>query len=83
MRNKSWLHRIESVRVNASLQAQRPTSAARARRSHAELNDWTALDAGDLAELGRECAVLTQPLPAVQCDGQVLRHGPPPWGTHR
>ena len=44
--NESWTARVRGLRANAS------------RMSHAELNEAPELDAGNPAELGRECAAL-------------------------
>ena len=62
-----WTHRIRGLRANAS------------RKSHAELNDATQLDAGDPAELGADYATLKRgPLPKLGvvggCCGTDHRH---------
>lgn len=61
-----WLRRIGGVRANAS------------RRSHAELDEATELDAGDPEELGAEYAALEPRLPDLRvvggCCGTDQRH---------
>lgn len=61
-----WTERVRSLRANAS------------RKSHAELNDSSELDAGNPAELARECAALKQGLPRLSvlggCCGTDARH---------
>lgn len=61
-----WLHRLGGIRANAS------------RRSHAELDEATELDAGDPLEFGQLCADLQARLPAVKviggCCGTDHRH---------
>jgi S-methylmethionine-dependent homocysteine/selenocysteine methylase len=61
-----WTRRIRGVRANAS------------RRSHAELDGATDLDAGDPAELGRDYRELLRALPGINvvggCCGTDHRH---------
>ncbi len=61
-----WVHRIGSVRANAS------------RRSHAELDEATELDDGDVTELARDYHHLLHLLPGLHvvggCCGTDLRH---------
>jgi S-methylmethionine-dependent homocysteine/selenocysteine methylase len=61
-----WAKRIRGLRANAS------------RRSHAELDSSTDLDAGDPAELGREYRELLRTLPGINvvggCCGTDHRH---------
>jgi homocysteine S-methyltransferase len=61
-----WVKRIRGIRANAS------------RRSHAELDAATDLDAGDPAELGREYRELLGTLPGISvvggCCGTDHRH---------
>ncbi|MBS1844007.1 MAG: homocysteine S-methyltransferase family protein, partial [Actinobacteria bacterium] len=61
-----WLSRIGGIRANAS------------RRSHAELDESTELDAGDPAELGAEYRALVPDLPDIRvvggCCGTDRRH---------
>jgi homocysteine S-methyltransferase len=61
-----WLKRIRGLRANAS------------RKSHAELTDSPALDAGNPAELGREYAELKKRLRGLNvlggCCGTDPRH---------
>ena len=61
-----WTARIRAVRANAS------------RKSHAELDDATALDAGDPIAFGREHADLRSRFPQLTilggCCGTDLRH---------
>lgn len=61
-----WVGRIGAVRANAS------------RRSHAELDEATELDAGDPEELGRDYRALLPLLPGLRvlggCCGTDLRH---------
>ena len=61
-----WVNRIGSVRANAS------------RRSHAELDESTELDAGDVTELAQEYHELLHMLPGLHvlggCCGTDLRH---------
>lgn len=61
-----WTGRIGMIRANAS------------RKSHAELDRSTELDAGDPAELGRDYAALRALLPELRivggCCGTDLRH---------
>ena len=61
-----WLQRIAGVRANAS------------RRSHAELDESTELDAGNPVELGQQYRELKQLLPALRvvggCCGTDHRH---------
>jgi homocysteine S-methyltransferase len=61
-----WVGRIGGLRANAS------------RRSHAELDACTDLDAGDPCELGREYALLREALPNLRvlggCCGTDHRH---------
>lgn len=61
-----WLARLKGVRANAS------------RRSHAELDAATELDAGDPAELGAQYQVLVQRFPHISvlggCCGTDHRH---------
>jgi homocysteine S-methyltransferase len=63
---ESWVKRIRGVRANAS------------RRSHAELDESTDLDAGDPQELGREHRDLLAKLPHINvlggCCGTDQRH---------
>jgi len=60
------MRRIRGIRANAS------------RRSHAELNEATELDAGDPAEFGREHAALRRRHPHLNvfggCCGTDHRH---------
>ena len=62
----AWIARLRGLRANAS------------RRSHAELDEATDLDAGDPAEFGREYAALRQALPDLTvlggCCGTDVRH---------
>ncbi|MCK6472344.1 MAG: homocysteine S-methyltransferase family protein [Planctomycetes bacterium] len=62
----AWRERIRGVRANAST------------KSHAELNESTALDAGDPADLGRRYAELRRRLPKLAvlggCCGTDHRH---------
>jgi homocysteine S-methyltransferase len=62
----AWLSRIGGIRANAS------------RRSHAELDEATELDAGDPRELGAEYAALAPRLPDLRvvggCCGTDRRH---------
>ena len=62
----AWLDRIGGIRANAS------------RRSHAELDEATELDAGDPEELGVEYAALAPRLPDLRvvggCCGTDQRH---------
>jgi homocysteine S-methyltransferase len=66
LKDEGPLKRVRGVRANAS------------RKSHAELNDSTALDAGDPAELGAQYAELKRRLPALNilggCCGTDHRH---------
>jgi S-methylmethionine-dependent homocysteine/selenocysteine methylase len=61
-----WARRIRGIRANAS------------RRSHAELDGATDLDAGDPAELGRDYRELMRKLPGINvvggCCGTDHRH---------
>ncbi|MES2436279.1 MAG: homocysteine S-methyltransferase family protein [Pseudomonadota bacterium] len=61
-----WVNRIGSVRANAS------------RRSHAELDESTELDDGDIAELAQDYHQLLHMLPGLHvlggCCGTDLRH---------
>jgi homocysteine S-methyltransferase len=61
-----WTRRIRGIRANAS------------RRSHAELDGATDLDAGDPAELGRDYRELLRALPGINvvggCCGTDHRH---------
>ena len=61
-----WVDRIGSLRANAS------------RRSHAELDESTALDDGDVAELAQDYHQLLHMLPGLHvlggCCGTDLRH---------
>ena len=61
-----WVSRVRGLRANAS------------RRSHAELNEATELDAGDPIEFGREHAALKAQLPHLNvlggCCGTDHRH---------
>ncbi len=61
-----WINRIGSVRANAS------------RRSHAELDESTELDAGDVSELAQDYHQLLHILPGLHvlggCCGTDLRH---------
>ncbi|MCO6059137.1 homocysteine S-methyltransferase family protein [Pseudomonas sp. MOB-449] len=61
-----WVQRIRGLRANAS------------RKSHAELNEATALDSGDPEELGAQYARLRQRLPHINvmggCCGTDHRH---------
>ena len=61
-----WVQRIRGLRANAS------------RKSHAELNEATALDSGDPEELGAQYAQLRQRLPHINvmggCCGTDHRH---------
>ncbi len=61
-----WVHRIGSVRANAS------------RLSHAELDEAAELDAGNIAELARDYEQLLPLLPGLRvvggCCGTDLRH---------
>lgn len=62
----AWLERLRGVRANAS------------KRSHAELNEATDLDAGDPVELGNEYRVLLSRFPHIRilggCCGTDDRH---------
>ena len=62
----SWARRVRGIRANAS------------RKSHAELNEATELDAGDPVELGRDHARLRARLPRLNvfggCCGTDARH---------
>ena len=62
----SWLQRLGGIRANAS------------RKSHAELDEATELDAGDPDQLGAEYAALTRQLPNLRvvggCCGTDQRH---------
>jgi S-methylmethionine-dependent homocysteine/selenocysteine methylase len=62
----TWLDRIRGVRANAS------------RKSHAELDESTDLDAGDPEELGRQYRALRSRLPRLAvvggCCGTDDRH---------
>ena len=62
----AWPARVRGLRANAS------------RRSHAELDDATDLDAGDPDEFGREYAALRAELPGLTvlggCCGTDVRH---------
>lgn len=64
--DEPWQRRLRGMRVNAS------------KLSHAELNDSTALDAGNPEELGTECAALVRRLPWINvlggCCGTDARH---------
>jgi homocysteine S-methyltransferase len=64
--DQSWVGRLRGLRANAS------------RKSHAELNEATALDVGDPAELGRQYAALRARLPRLTvlggCCGTDHRH---------
>ncbi len=64
--NGNWIGRIGSIRANAS------------RKSHAELDEATELDAGDPAELAQDYAELLRLLPQVRvlggCCGTDHRH---------
>ncbi|HEY8579028.1 MAG TPA: homocysteine S-methyltransferase family protein, partial [Beijerinckiaceae bacterium] len=61
-----WMDRLRGVRANAS------------RKSHAELDESTSLDAGDAAELGREYRALRRRFPQLRvlggCCGTDHRH---------
>jgi S-methylmethionine-dependent homocysteine/selenocysteine methylase len=61
-----WTSRIKGVRLNAS------------RLSHAELNDASELDEGDIPELGRLVGTLHKTFPHINvlggCCGTDLRH---------
>lgn len=63
---ENWVQRLRGIRANAS------------KRSHAELDNATELDAGDPAELGREYRALLGKLPHVNvlggCCGTDHRH---------
>jgi S-methylmethionine-dependent homocysteine/selenocysteine methylase len=63
----AWAQRIRGIRANAS------------RRSHAELDEASELDAGDPDELGKDYAELLRRLPWLNvfgaCCGADLRHG--------
>jgi homocysteine S-methyltransferase len=65
-RDESWITRIRGLRANAS------------KRSHAELDASTDLDAGNPAELGREYRRLLQMHPQINvlggCCGTDHRH---------
>jgi S-methylmethionine-dependent homocysteine/selenocysteine methylase len=62
----AWAKRVRGIRVNAS------------KLSHAELDQATALDAGDPAELAAQCAQLKKKWPALNvlggCCGTDHRH---------
>lgn len=62
----AWISRLMGLRANAS------------RRSHAELNESTELDAGDPAELGSQYRALLKRLPQIRvlggCCGTDHRH---------
>jgi homocysteine S-methyltransferase len=61
-----WMSRLRGIRANAS------------RRSHAELDDATELDAGDPVEFGREYAEIRSRFPQLTvlggCCGTDIRH---------
>lgn len=65
-RGGAWISRLKGVRANAS------------RRSHAELNDATELDAGDPVELGGQYRAILERLPHIRvlggCCGTDHRH---------
>jgi homocysteine S-methyltransferase len=62
----SWLHRLRGIRANAS------------RKSHAELDAATELDAGDPEELARDYCALRRSIPQLTvlggCCGTDDRH---------
>jgi homocysteine S-methyltransferase len=61
-----WMQRVRGIRANAS------------RKSHAELDNSTELDAGDPQELGRQYADLMRRFPQLNvvggCCGTDHRH---------
>ena len=65
-----WMQRVRGIRANAS------------RKSHAELDNSTELDAGHPQAARRAIRGAAPPLPADQCSGRMLRHRPPPCGMH-
>jgi S-methylmethionine-dependent homocysteine/selenocysteine methylase len=56
-KNETWIRRIKGIRANAS------------RKSHAELDEATALDSGDPAQLGREYGTLKEIFPHLNVFG--------------
>jgi len=66
LEDADWTKRLRGIRANAS------------RRSHAELDNSTDLDAGDPAELGLEYRLLLRRFPHLNvlggCCGTDLRH---------
>jgi len=65
-RGEAWIQRIAGIRANASA------------KSHAELDEATELDVGDIADLGRRYRGLTDSFPAMRvlggCCGTDHRH---------
>lgn len=65
-RDEDWVKRIHGVRANASA------------KSHAELDESTELDIGDMEDLGRRYRELTQAFPSIRvlggCCGTDHRH---------
>ena len=65
-RDEDWVKRIHGVRANASA------------KSHAELDESTELDIGDMEDLGRRYRALTQAFPSIRvlggCCGTDHRH---------
>ncbi|MCV0395790.1 MAG: homocysteine S-methyltransferase family protein [Rhizobiaceae bacterium] len=65
-RGEAWVKRIKGVRANASA------------KSHAELDESTELDAGDITDLGRRYHSLTSAFPSMRilggCCGTDHRH---------
>ncbi len=65
-RDEAWVKRIRGVRANASS------------KSHAELDESTSLDIGDIADLGRRYGALTRSFPSMRilggCCGTDHRH---------
>lgn len=65
-RGETWIERIQGVRANASA------------KSHAELDEATELDAGDIADLGQRYRRLTASFPSMRvlggCCGTDHRH---------
>lgn len=56
-RGEAWIHRIGGIRANAST------------KSHAELNQSTELDTGDVIDFGRRYAALKKICPAIRVLG--------------